>query len=115
MSDQPDGDTAQSRAVSPVELSQLLRAQIEARLRENLGSSRLQGHYYVIRSQRTGVLSVLASSTLGQDHDVVWGPQPFADCISYVNSVLMTRMAEQGEPDGAKAPRSAPGGTKETP
>lgn len=102
--DQPQPPDPSEEAVpssDPQDLSRLLLAQFEQRLKDNLGATQRSPDYYVIRSQKTGVLSVLASSTLGDDHDVVRGPLPFADCIGYVNSVMVTREA-RGDAPGAK-------------
>ncbi|MDA8523662.1 hypothetical protein [Acidovorax sp. NCPPB 4044] len=86
--------------------NRLLMAQIDGRLRSGFGAALQSSDYYVIRNKATGVLSVLASTTLQDDHDAVHGPAPFAQCIEFVNSSVVTRMAES---DGwTPAPGAAP-------
>lgn len=103
------GDPASSE---PSELSRFLLAQIDERMKESLQSAERQPQYYVIRSPRTGVLSVLASSTLGQDQDIVLGPCRFSDCIAYVNAAMVAREAVSSR--AHKAAASAPP-TEESP
>lgn len=90
-------DDAPQPTPEPQDLSRLLMAQIEQRLKDSLGTAQGPSLYYVIRSQKTGVMSVLSASTLGQDHDVVYGPQPFAGCIAYVNGAVVGRRAPDPE------------------
>ncbi|CAM3473282.1 hypothetical protein [Paracidovorax anthurii] len=84
-----------TQPMAPMEQhNRLLMAQIEGRLRSGFDAALSSGDYYVIRNKGTGVLSVLASTTIQDDHDCVLGPKPFAQCIEFVNSSVVTRMAE---------------------
>ncbi len=81
-----------SRPLAPMEQhNRLLMQQIEGRLRSGFSAALDSGDCYVIRNQGTGVLSVLASSTIEDDHEVVHGPDSFAQCIGFVNSSVVTR------------------------
>lgn len=93
MSDQP-----KKPSLDPAQFSQLLLAQIEQRMLESLAGTEQQPTYCVIRSRSTHVLSVLAASTLGHDHDMVWGPKPFAECIAYVNAEMLLQQAQGDKP-----------------
>jgi hypothetical protein len=78
--------------MDPSDLSRSLLAQIEARMRENFGASQRQATYCVVRSRLTGVLSVLPAATPPLEAEA-WGPRPFAECIAYVNSAVVKRLA----------------------
>ncbi len=97
-----------SRPLAPMEQhNRLLMQQIEGRLRSGFSAALDSGDCYVIRNQGTGVLSVLASSTIEDEHEVVHGPDSFAQCIGFVNSSVVTRMAESDGWRPAPAPAAA--------
>ncbi|GKT26510.1 hypothetical protein [Acidovorax sp. SUPP3334] len=73
----------------------MLMEQIQSRLKSGFDAALQGGNYYVVRSSLTGVLSVLASTTITDDHDVAFGPHPFSQCIGYVNSTVVMRTAEK--------------------
>ncbi len=85
--------------------NRLLMEQIAGQLRSGFGAALQPScNCYVVRNQDTGVLSVLASSTLGDDPAVIHGPATFAQCIGFVNSSVVTRLAESGAWTPARAP-----------
>lgn len=85
-------------------LSRFLMSQIDARIQQGVAAAGLPPEYYVIRSQGTGVLSVLAACTLGDEQQPVKGPASFADCIAYVNAQMVCRQAA-GAPPPPPAPK----------
>lgn len=68
--------------------------QIDRQLRSGFGAALIGNDYYVIRSETTGILSVLSSSTVSDEKNIVFGPGQFQQCIKYVNSAMVTRLAE---------------------
>lgn len=85
--------TEQSTADSPMEsYNRTLIDQINDQLKRGFDANSRVGGYCVIRVGVDGVLSVLASTTVSDQHEVVFGPQSFAACIEYVNGNLVTRM-----------------------
>ncbi len=87
-----------TREPTPMELhNTMLMEQIQSRLKSGFDAALQGGNYYVVRSSLTGVLSVLASTTITDDHDVAYGPQPFSQCIGYVNSTVVMRTAEKND------------------
>lgn len=102
-----DSDAQPRPALDPLELSRWLQAQLQNRLRPPQApesasaphAARPHATYFVIRSQSTGVLSVLAAASLGHDHDIVFGPQPFVDCLGFVQAAFITTMVP-GTPSG---------------
>lgn len=89
-----------------------LLAQIEDRIRQGLAASMQDAAYRVIRNPATGVLTVLASTTVDRDPHQAFGPAPFAQCLDYVNATVVTRIAEETEhlpahPHGPHAPGQA--------
>lgn len=96
--------TARDPAVDGAETSEppmesynrLLMEQIGEQLKRGFGASLQARDYCVVRTGVGGVLSVLASAAVGEQHDVVFGPKPFAACVEYVNASF-ARAAQRGE------------------
>ncbi|MDA8446265.1 hypothetical protein [Paracidovorax valerianellae] len=87
-----------TREPTPMELHNTqLMEQIQSQLKSGFDAALQGGDYYVVRSSLTGVLSVLASTTVTEDHDVAFGPRPFSQCIGYVNSTVVMRTAEKND------------------
>lgn len=78
----------------------MIMAQIDSHLRNGFGSALSGVGYYAIRNEVTGILSVISSVTIKDKDDthIVFGPAPFSSCIEYVNSAVVTSLAE-GELD----------------
>ncbi|HNB02226.1 hypothetical protein [Nitrosomonas sp.] len=74
--------------------NRMIMEQINRQLRNGFGAALTGNNYYVIRSETTGVLSVLSSSTVNDEKNIVFGPEQFQQCIEYVNSAVVTRLAE---------------------
>ncbi|GHH57399.1 MULTISPECIES: hypothetical protein [Gammaproteobacteria] len=72
-------------------------AQIEDRIMQGLRASMRTAEYCVVRNATTGVCAVVASGTTGEDPHRVFGPAEFAECLHYINTTVVTRMAEQPE------------------
>ncbi|RTL24396.1 MAG: hypothetical protein EKK52_01300 [Burkholderiales bacterium] len=102
--EQPDSDEAPDDAR---QLSLFLMSQLDARIRAAVSGAGQQTLYYVIRSQSTGVLSIIAASSLGDEQEPVGKPMPFADCIAYVNAQMVAREA-QGKPAHPSDPEPTP-------
>lgn len=88
-----DTDNAESPAAQVAMHNRMIMAQIDSQLRQGFGAAMKGADYYVIRSEVTGVLSVLSSSTVDDDKNIEFGPKPFKQCIEYVNSSVVTRLA----------------------
>lgn len=73
----------------------MVMAQIDQHLRNGLSASLTAEQYYAIRSETTRVLSVLSSSTIVDKTNVAFGPASFQECIKYVNSTVVTQLAEK--------------------
>ncbi len=86
--------------------NRLVMARIDAQLRGGFGAALHGGDFCVVRSSVTGVMSVLASAKAGDRGDALFGPGTFADCIEFVNSTVVARMADSDglEPAAAPAP-----------
>lgn len=78
----------------------MIMAQIDNHLKNGFGAALSGVDYYAIRNEITGILSVISSTTIKNkdDKNVVFGPAPFSSCIEYVNSAVVTSLAE-GELD----------------
>jgi len=85
------------------QLSTQLMLQIDARIQQAVMAAGAPPLYYVIRSESTGVLSVIAACSLGDEHEPVGPPRSFADCIAHVNAQMVGREAA-GEPLLVKPP-----------
>lgn len=84
-------------------LSRALMSQIDARLQQGVAAASQPPLYYVIRSKTTGLLSVIAASSLGDEQEPLGEPRAFADCIAYVNAQMVGRYA-WGAPPAASDP-----------
>jgi hypothetical protein len=86
------------------QLSNQLMSQIDARIQYAVMAAGPPPLYYVIRSKSTGVLSVIALGSLGDEHEPIGPPRSFADCIAHVNAQMVGREAV-GEPLLVKPPQ----------
>lgn len=93
-------DDAYSMAEQMRQHNVMIMAQIGNNLRNGFGAALSGVDYYAIRNEATGILSVIASTTIKnkEDKHIVFGPAPFSSCIEYVNSAVVTLLAE-GEVD----------------
>ncbi|MEO6278180.1 hypothetical protein [Roseateles sp.] len=85
------------------QLSNRLMSQIDARIQQAVMAAGPPPQYYVIRSESTGVLSVIAACSLGDEQEPIGPLRSFADCIAYVNAQMVGREAA-GEPPLVKPP-----------
>lgn len=93
-------------AQSPMErYNATLLAQIDDQLQRSFEAGLQADKYYVIKTHTHGVLSVLSSAMVNDEHDVVFGPESFAACIEYVNANLAIQVTKEAksihdQPDG---------------
>lgn len=88
-------DSADSMSAQIETHNRMIMAQIDNHLRSGFDATLKKSDYYVIRSETTGVLSVLSSSTIDEEKKIVFGPKSFHQCIEYVNSAVVTLLAEK--------------------
>lgn len=92
---------------SPMEsYNRLLIEQINAQLMRGFDARLQATSHCVVRTKVSGVLSVLPSGMVSEEHDAVFGPKPFEACIEYVNASLVARETRE-RPDQKHDPHDA--------
>jgi hypothetical protein len=100
------------------DFNRTLIEQINDQLKRGFEANLLANEFCVVRTGVDGVLSVLSSTAVTDQHDAVFGPKPFAACIQYVNAYLVTEPLRNVETPRISAAEpldgdEPPGGTQQ--
>lgn len=94
-----DTDGSSNSLMDQVEAhNRMMLDQINSTLTNGMASALKSAQHYVVCNETTGVLSVIASTTLSKDKTIAYGPDGFSQCLAYVNSTVVARWAERGDP-----------------
>jgi hypothetical protein len=77
--------------VSMEDLNRSLIDQVYAQITSGLVASRASADYCVVRAPVRGVLTVVLSTSAGNEHERVFGPDTFAACMAHVNRRMAAR------------------------
>ncbi|HEY4093565.1 MAG TPA: hypothetical protein VGN46_18815 [Luteibacter sp.] len=79
------------------DFNSMLIEQINDQLKRGFDANLRAGDFCVVETRVNGVLSVLPSAAVSDQHKTVFGPGSFASCIAYVNGHLVTRPLSAGD------------------
>lgn len=89
------------------DFNRMIIAQIDAQLKQGYESNLRKPEYCVVKTGVNQVLVVLPAHAVVDTNEAVFGPKPFADCLSYVNGQLVNepfRQPGDDEPHEGDAP-----------